>query len=144
MMNILKELKPVLEGFVVTMFEGACKTGSPTMRPLQVIGHTVCKSGKSMCIEKKNPDKIGLHHDYNMTCLNSLWECQYFPCKRCISCSKQEQFHMLLLLICHTVPLNDVNCFLKIPIVKERCAHDHYLTPLISSCLFVLKTTLPT
>ena len=39
-------------------------------------------------------------------------------------CSKREPFHAILPLLRHVVPLNDGNCRLTIPVVKERCARD--------------------
>ena len=39
-------------------------------------------------------------------------------------CSKREPFHALLPLLRHVVPLNDGNCRLTIPVVKERCARE--------------------
>ena len=46
------------------------------------------------------------------------------PLKMRISFKKRESFRMLLPLLRHTVPLNDGNCRLTIPVVKGRCARD--------------------
>ena len=42
-------------------------------------------------------------------------------------CSKQEPFQTPLPLLRHTVPLNDRNCRLTIPVVKGRCAREALL-----------------
>ena len=54
------------------------------------------------------PRQIGLNHDYNMTFSISPRECQYSPLKRRLSCSKWEPFRVLLPLLRHVVPLNDL------------------------------------
>ena len=51
-----KGLRPVLEGFVVTMREGACKTGSQIPRALARWILTYC-SYKPECIVTTNPDR---------------------------------------------------------------------------------------
>ena len=51
--KLLKGLRPVLEGFVVPMHEGACETGSqiPRATPLTYYSH------KRECIGTTNPDR---------------------------------------------------------------------------------------
>ena len=48
---IIKGLRPVLEGFVVPMHEGACETGSQIPRDLTYCSH------KPECIGTTNPDR---------------------------------------------------------------------------------------
>ena len=113
--DILKGLRPILGGFVVTVHEGACETGSqiPNILFAQARGH---------CDNK--PRQIGLNHDYNMTFSISPRECYYSPLKIRLSCSKQEPFRVLLPLLRHVVPLNDGNCRVTMPVGKGRCAGD--------------------
>ena len=60
---MVKGLRPVLEGFVVTMHEGACETGSQIPRALAV------RTGPD------RPRQIRLNHDYDMTFSVSPREC---------------------------------------------------------------------
>ena len=70
---LIKGLRPVLEGFVVTMHEGACKTGSQIPRALaRGIWRTVRTSPSALCNKTR---QIGLNHDYNMTFSISSREC---------------------------------------------------------------------
>ena len=119
-----KRLRPVLEGFVVTMHEGVCETGSQIPRALaRGIWRTVCTSPSALWQQTR---QIGLNHDYNMTfsIAPHTHECQYSPLKIRTSCSKWEPFCELLPLLLHVVPLNDGNCRLTIPVIKGRCARD--------------------
>ena len=111
---LFKGLRPVLEGFVVTMHEGACKTGSQIWR-------TVRTSPSALWQQTR---QIGLNHDYNMTFSILPLECKFSSIKIRISCSKREPFRVLLPLLRHVVPLNDRNCRLTIPVVRGRCARD--------------------
>ena len=112
--EMFKGLRPVLVGFVVTMHEGACKTGS------QIAGFDVLFAQAQVHCDNK-PRQIGLNHNYNMTFSISPHEFYYLHVKAHM-CSKWEPFHVLLPLLCHVVPLNDVNCCLTIPVVKGHCA----------------------
>ena len=72
-LTLVKGLRPVLEGFVVTMHEGACETGSQIPRALaRGIWRTV-RTNRVHCDNK--PRQIGLNHDYNMTFSISPREC---------------------------------------------------------------------
>ena len=71
--NTIKGLRPVLEGFVVTMHEGACETGSQIPRALaRGIWRTVRTSPSALWQQTR---QIGLNHDYNMTFSISPREC---------------------------------------------------------------------
>ena len=89
-----------------------------------------------------NPDRsVGLNHDYNMTFsispLNvSILHLKYEDCARIES-------RVLLPLLRHVVPLNDGNCRLTIPVVKERCARDP-LPQIFNSGVFKVVKTIST
>ena len=61
--DLFKGVRPVLQGFVVTMHDGACKTGSQNLRPLgSGIWHTVCGIWRTVRTRPKcnvitNPDR---------------------------------------------------------------------------------------
>ena len=58
-------IRPFLEGFVVTLHEGACETGSRL--------NVLFAQARVHCDNK--PRQIGLNSDYNMTILISTREC---------------------------------------------------------------------
>ena len=62
------ELRPVMEEFIVTMHEGACKQEDQS-RSRYADGLEVLFAQARVHCDKK-PQKIGLHHDYNMTFFN--------------------------------------------------------------------------
>ena len=57
----VKGLRPVLEGFVVPMHEGACETRSQIPRVRDVL------FAQARVHWDNKPRQIGLNHDYNMT-----------------------------------------------------------------------------
>ena len=61
----LKGLRPVLEGFVVSMHQDACETGGQIPRALSE-GFDVLFAQARVHWDNK-PRQIGLNHDYNMT-----------------------------------------------------------------------------
>ena len=108
-------------GFVVTMHELACETGSQIPRLLgRGIGSTVRTSPSVLW--KQNVNRL-LNNDYNMTFLISPHECKYSQLKRRIWCSKLVLFGMLLPLFHHVVVLKDSNCHFTMPTVMGRWAH---------------------
>ena len=70
---MFKGLRPVLEGFVVTMYEGACETGSQIPRAEPEGFEVLFAQARVHCDNK--PRQIGLNHDYNMTFSISPSEC---------------------------------------------------------------------
>ena len=75
-----KGLRPVLEGFVVTMHEGACETESQIPRAL-ARGILLTPEGFDVLFAQarvfcdSKPRQVGLNHDYNMTFPISPREC---------------------------------------------------------------------
>ena len=116
---LLKGLRLVLDGFVVTMHEGACETGSQIPRALARVLFP-----QAQVHWDNKPRQIGLNPDYNMTFSISPRVCLYSSLKIRISYSKREPFRVLFPLLRHVVPLNDGNCRLTIPVIKGRCARD--------------------
>ena len=115
-------LRPALEGFVVTMHEGACETGSqiPTAQPE---GFDVLFAQAQVHCDNK-PWQIGLNHNYNMTFLISPHGCPYSPLKWQSSRSKRQPFRVLLPLLRHVAPLSDGKLLSHNAVVKGRCARD--------------------
>ena len=64
------EFKPYLEGFVVTMHEGACDQEVPIPRPMS--------SGMDLCLHMLSAlwqqEQLGFNHNYNITYLISPHE----------------------------------------------------------------------
>ena len=119
---IIVGLRPALEGFVVTMHEGACETGSqiPTAKPE---GFDVLFAQARVHCDNK-PRQIGLNNNYNMTFLISPHGCPYSPLKWRSSRSKREPFRVLLTLLRHVAPLSYGKLLSHNAVVKGRCARD--------------------
>ena len=128
---LLKGLRPVLEGFVVTMHEGACETGSQIPRALaQGIWRTVRTS-----IVTTNPDRSVL-----ITIIT--WHFQFRPVNVSILHLKDDyRARSKSRFACYS-HCYVTRCPLTTGIVASQCpsARDallvtRYLTPFISACL---------
>ena len=117
---IIVGLRPALEGFVVTMHEGACETGSPDS-VAGGIWRTV-RTSPSALWQQTPTDRF--NHNYNMTFLISPHGCPYSPLKWRSSRSKREPFRVLLPLLRHVAPLSDGKLLPHNAVVKGRCARD--------------------
>ena len=114
--------RPALRGFVVTMHEGACETGSQIPTALPEGFDVLYAQARVHCDNK--PRQIGLNHNYSMTFLITPHGCPYSPLKWRSSRSKREPFRMLLPLLRHVAPLSDGKLLSHNAVVKGRCARD--------------------
>ena len=138
---LLKGLRPVLKGFVVTMHEGEFKTGSQIPRPIGWgIWRTFCT----------NPSALWQKTDRSVLITNIKWHFQFHLVNVSILHLKYEfgarsVSHFACHLHCYIMW-----CLLITGIVSSQClsARDTVLmtcclTPLISACLKRLKRILP-
>ena len=112
---VIKGLRRVLEGLVVTMHEGLCE---------QYVKFDFLFTLTFVHFDNK-PRHV-LNNDYNMTFQYhsiSPYECKYSPLKIRILGSKRELFRVLLPLLRHVMPFKYGNCRLIIS-VKGRCDRD--------------------
>ena len=117
--GLFKELRPVLEGFVVPMHEGSCENRKLNPEGFIPRDLTHCLH-KPECIGTTNPDRLVLitwHFQLHPVNVNNLHLKENM-------CFKWEPLYALLPSLHHVVPLNDGNCRLTIPIVKGSCAHE--------------------
>ena len=129
--NMFKGSRSVLDGFVSTVHEGACKTESQIPRP---IGDLTCCSQKPDCIVITSPHTIGLNHNYNMRISILPRECRNAHLK-------YEYDAFAYYSNCYVT-----KCPLTMGIVASQCppARDavlgtRYPTPLILACLNPIK-----
>ena len=121
----IKELRPDVEGFVVTMDEGVCKQEvGPWTEGFDVLF-------SSEYIVTTDPFRTGLNHDYNTTLFISPGECEYYPLKMRIWGLEWEPFRVLR----HVVFLNNGNCCLTMPVFEGT----RNLAPFIAACLNAVK-----
>ena len=138
-----KGLRLVLEGFVITMYEGKCETESQIPRPC-ALWQPICGScTKPECIVTTNPDRSVL-----ITIIT--WHFQFHLVNVSILCLKYEygawgESRFACYSHCYVIW-----CPLMTGIVASQCtsASDAvlmtcFLTPLTSACLKPLKRILP-
>ena len=113
----LKGLGPVLEGFVVTMHEGACET-----------------QARVHCDNK--PRQISLNHDYN------VWYFQFHPVNVSILHLKddyraQSESRFACYSHCYVTwcPLTTGIVASQCPSARDAVLETRYITPFISTCL---------
>ena len=122
--HIFKGLRPVLKGFVVTMHEGACETGSQIPRALGC-GIWRYSSHKPECIVKTNPDRSVL-----ITIIT--WHFQF----------RDSRFAYHSHCYVTRCPLTGIVAS-QFPSSRDAALVTRYLTPFISACLKSLKRFLP-
>ena len=125
----IKRLRPVLEGFVVTMHEGACETGSQIPRDLTYCFH------KPKCIVTTNPARsvlipiITWHFQFrpvNVSILHLKYDCRARSESRFACCS-----HCYVTWYPLTMGIVASQC----PSARDAVLVTRYLTPFISVCL---------
>ena len=104
-------------GFVVTMHEGACETGSQIPRP---IGRGI------WCTVRTSPNTLWQQTPPELVLITIItWHFSFQPVDVSnLSVKGAYVLEALLPLLRHVVPLNDGNCRLTIPVVKGRCARE--------------------
>ena len=135
--SMFNRLRPVLEGFVVTVHEGAYETGSQIPRDLTHCLH------KPKCIVTTNPGRLVL-----ITIIT--WQFQFHPMNVSILCLKYKfRVRSESRFICYP-PCYIIRCPLTMGIVasqypasRDAALMTCYLTALILMCLKPLKIILP-
>ena len=131
---MFKGIRPVLEGFVVTMHEGACETGSQIL--------TYC-SHKPECIVTTNPNRSVL-----ITIIT--WHFQFCPVNVSILHFKYDyrarsESRFACYSHCYVTwyPLTTGIVASQCPSAKDAVLVTRYLTPFISACLNSILRFLP-
>ena len=137
--DIFKGLRPVLEGFVVTMHEGACEIGSQIPRALDL---TYC-SHKPECIVTTNPDRSVL-----ITIIT--WHFHFRPMNVSIlhlkdDCRARSESRFACYSHCYVTwcPLATGIVASQCPSARDAVLVTRYLTSLISTCLNSFLRFLP-
>ena len=136
--GLFKGLRPLLEGFVVTMHEGACETGSQIPRALaRWIWRTVCTSPTT------NPDRSVL-----ITVIT--WHFQFRPVNFSILYWKYDyrarsESRFACYSHCYVTwyPLTAGIVASQCPSARDAVLVTRYLTPFISECLNSFSRFLP-
>ena len=129
--TLFKGLRPVLEGFVVTMHEGACETGSQT------------GNRKPECIVTTNPDRSVLIPIIT-------WHFQFRPMNVSIlhlkyDCRARSESRFACYSHCYVTwyPLTTGIVASQCPSARDAVLVTRYLTPFISVCLNSFLRFLP-
>ena len=132
--SMIKGLRPVLEGFVVTMHEGACETGSQIPRALARKDLTYC-SHKPECIVTTNPDRsvlitiITWHFEFRPMNV-SILHLKYNYCAR-----SESRFACYSHCYVTWYPLTTGTVASQCPSARDAVLVTRYLAPIISACL---------
>ena len=140
--RVVKGLRPVLEGFVVTMHEGACETGSQIPRALALGIWRNC-SHKPECIVTTNPDRSVLIPIIT-------WHFQFRPVNVSIlhlkyDCRARSESRFACYSHCYVTwyPLTTGIVASQCPSARDAVLVTRYLTPFISVCLNSFSRFLP-